>query len=30
MSLALWIAIGAAIICAGIAIYYGLKRKNKR
>lgn len=27
--MALWIAIGAAIICAGIAIYYGTKGKNK-
>ena len=26
--MALWIAIGAAIICAGIAIYYGTKRKK--
>ena len=29
MSLALWIAIGAAIICTVVAIYFGTKKKNK-
>jgi len=28
MSLALWIAIGAAIICAAAAIYFGTRRKK--
>lgn len=28
MNLALWIAIGAAFVCAGIAIYYGTKRRK--
>lgn len=26
--MALWIAIGVAIVCAGVAIYYGTKRKK--
>ncbi len=26
--MALWIAIGVAIACAGVAIYYGTKRKK--
>lgn len=29
MDLALWIAMGAEIICAGIAVYYGIKNKNQ-
>lgn len=29
MNLAVWIAIVAAVLCAAIAIYFGIKRKNQ-
>ena len=28
MSLALWIAIGAALLCAAVAIYLGIKSRK--